>query len=56
MRSAYKVRVYSDSAQAVQSGSTFGCGRLMWNKTLAARHTAWHRRGQQLPTPRPLRR
>ncbi len=25
---------------------TFGCVRLVWNKTLADRHTAYHQRGQ----------
>lgn len=25
---------------------TFGCARLVWNRTLAARHEAWHQRGE----------
>ncbi|GHC94570.1 transposase [Nocardiopsis terrae] len=47
MRTAYKVRVYPDSEQAAQLGRTFGCVRLVWNKTLAERHTAYHQRGEK---------
>lgn len=37
MRTAYKVRAYPDTEQAVLLRRTFGCIRLVWNKTLAAR-------------------
>ncbi|WP_017594670.1 RNA-guided endonuclease InsQ/TnpB family protein [Nocardiopsis potens] len=45
MRTAYKVRAYPDSEQAAQLGRTFGCVRLVWNKTLAERHRAYHQHG-----------
>ncbi|MGP4018939.1 RNA-guided endonuclease InsQ/TnpB family protein [Saccharopolyspora sp. 5N708] len=45
MRTAYKVRAYPDSEQAAQLGRTFGCVRLVWNKTLSQRHRAYHAHG-----------
>ncbi|NKY33524.1 IS200/IS605 family element transposase accessory protein TnpB [Nocardia speluncae] len=45
MRKAYKVRVYPDTEQAAQLSRTFGCVRLVWNKTLDARHRAYHAHG-----------
>jgi putative transposase len=47
MRTAYKCRAYPDPEQAVQLGRTFGCVRLVWNTTLAERHTAYHQRGEK---------
>ncbi|TDD05903.1 transposase [Saccharopolyspora terrae] len=47
MRTAYKVRAYPDSEQAAQLGRTFGCVRLVWNKTLDARHRAYHAHGKK---------
>jgi putative transposase len=47
MRTAYKCRACPDSKQAAQLGRTFGCVRLVWNKTLAERHTAYHQRGEK---------
>ncbi|MEU5853716.1 RNA-guided endonuclease InsQ/TnpB family protein [Nocardiopsis dassonvillei] len=47
MRTAYKCRAYPDPAQAAQLGRTFGCVRLVWNKTLADRHTAYHQHGEK---------
>ncbi|WP_017533601.1 RNA-guided endonuclease InsQ/TnpB family protein [Nocardiopsis alba] len=47
MRTAYKVRAYPDSEQAAQLGRTFGCVRLVWNKTLAERHAAYDQRGEK---------
>jgi transposase len=38
MRTAYKVRPYPDPEQAVMLSRTFGCVRVVWNRTLAARH------------------
>lgn len=37
MRTAYKVRAYPDTEQATLLRRTFGCVRLVWNKTLADR-------------------
>jgi putative transposase len=47
MRTAYKCRAYPDSEQAALLCRTFGCARVVWNRTLAARHAryATERRG-----------
>nr|WP_067885133.1 RNA-guided endonuclease TnpB family protein [Nocardia vaccinii] len=37
MRTAYKVRAYPDPGQAALLRRTFGCVRVVWNKTLAGR-------------------
>lgn len=37
MRTAFKVRAYPDTAQQQVLSRTFGCVRLVWNKTLAER-------------------
>ena len=37
MRTAYKVRAYPDAEQAALLRRTFGCVRLVWNRTLADR-------------------
>ncbi|GAA2448337.1 RNA-guided endonuclease TnpB family protein [Actinomadura vinacea] len=42
MRTAYKCRAYPDSEQAALLGRTFGCVRLVWNKTLAERTRRYH--------------
>ncbi|SFE43265.1 putative transposase [Actinopolyspora alba] len=47
MRMAYKCRAYPDSDQAAQLGRTFGCVRLVWNKTLDQRHRAYHTEGKK---------
>ncbi|CAM03842.1 RNA-guided endonuclease InsQ/TnpB family protein [Saccharopolyspora erythraea] len=47
MRTAYKVRAYPDPEQMAQLGRTFGCVRLVWNKTLADRHRAYHAHGKK---------
>ena len=41
MRTAYKCRAYPDEAQQQVLARTFGCVRVVWNRTLAARH-AWY--------------
>ncbi len=46
MRTAYKCRAYPDAEQAAVFSRTFGCVRLVWNKTLAERHRAWHADGE----------
>ncbi len=38
MRTAYKCRAYPDQAQASVLNRTFGCVRVVWNRTLAWRH------------------
>jgi putative transposase len=47
MRTAYKCRAYPDSDQAAILNRTFGCVRVVWNRTLAARQARWatERRG-----------
>nr|WP_245755266.1 transposase [Actinopolyspora alba] len=47
MRTAYKCRAYPDSEQAAQLGRTFGCVRLVWNKTLDQRHRVYHTEGKK---------
>ncbi|WP_440098429.1 RNA-guided endonuclease InsQ/TnpB family protein [Streptosporangium sp. H16] len=42
MRTAYKVRAYPTAEQAAMLNRTFGCVRLVWNKTLAWRHHRYH--------------
>src|SRR5688572_23606536 len=41
MRTAYKCRAYPDPDQAIMLARTFGCSRVVWNRTLAARHARW---------------
>ncbi|WP_394296644.1 helix-turn-helix domain-containing protein [Nocardiopsis halotolerans] len=47
MRTAYERRAYPDPGQQARPGRTFGCVRLVWNRTLAERHTAYHQRGEK---------
>jgi putative transposase len=42
MRTAYRCRAYPDQAQQAVLNRTFGCVRVVWNRTLAARQTRWH--------------
>ncbi|MFI0481380.1 RNA-guided endonuclease InsQ/TnpB family protein [Actinomadura sp. 9N215] len=46
MRTAYKCRAYPDPEQAAIFNRTFGCVRLVWNKTLAERHRAYRADGR----------
>jgi putative transposase len=39
MRTAYRCRAYPDDVQRAVLSRTFGCVRVVWNRTLAARHT-----------------
>jgi putative transposase len=41
VRTAYKCRAYPDQAQQAVLGRTFGCVRVVWNRTLAARQARW---------------
>jgi putative transposase len=43
---AYKCRAYPDPEQAAVLCRTFGCVRLVWNKTLAERHHRYHVEGK----------
>jgi putative transposase len=42
VRAAYQVRAYPDTQQAAVLNRTFGCVRLVWNRTLAWRHARWY--------------
>jgi putative transposase len=48
VRMAYKCRAYPDDAQQQMLARTFGCVRLVWNRTLAERHRLWHAEGKSL--------
>ena len=48
MRTAYKCRAYPDPEQASVLNRTFGCVRVVWNRTLAWRHARYH--GEQVKT------
>jgi transposase len=43
VRTAYKCRAYPDIEQASVLSRTFGCVRVVWNRTLAWRHARWYR-------------
>jgi putative transposase len=47
VRTAYRCRAYPDEAQQQVLNRTFGCVRVVWNRTLAARHARYvtERRG-----------
>lgn len=47
MRTGYKCRAYPTPEQAAVFNRTFGCVRLVWNKTLADRHAAYFQRGEK---------
>jgi len=48
MRTACKCRAYPDPEQASVLNRTFGCVRVVWNRTLAWRHARYH--GEQART------
>ena len=48
MRTAYKCRAYPDHEQASVLNRTFGCVRVVWNRTLAWRQARY--RAEQAPT------
>jgi putative transposase len=48
MRTAYKCRAYPDLEQVSVLNCTFGCVRVVWNRTLAWRHARYH--GEQAST------
>ncbi len=41
MRTSYRCRAYPDEAQQQVLARTFGCVRVVWNRTLAARRARW---------------
>jgi putative transposase len=41
VRTAYRCRAYPDPAQQAALNRTFGCVRVVWNQTLAARRARW---------------
>ena len=41
MRTAYRVRAYPDPEQAAVLNRTFGCVRVVWNRTLATRQARY---------------
>src|SRR5512132_2089518 len=45
MRTAYKCRAYPDPDQAAMLHRTFGCVRVVWNRTLAARRARYATEG-----------
>lgn len=45
---AYKCRAYPDEAQQQMLARTFGCVRVVWNRTLAERHRLYHAEGKNL--------
>jgi putative transposase len=42
VRTAYRCRAYPDQGQQAILNRTFGCVRIVWNRTLAERHRRWH--------------
>jgi putative transposase len=42
VRTAYRCRAYPDPTQQAALNRTFGCVRVVWNRTLAERHRRWH--------------
>jgi putative transposase len=42
VRTASKCRAYPHKAQQRMLGRTFGCVRVVWNRTLAWRHERYH--------------
>jgi len=45
MRTAYRCRAYPDDEQQASLNRTFGCVRVVWNRTLAWRHARWRGEG-----------
>ena len=46
MRTAYRCRAYPDDVQRAVLSRTFGCVRVVWNRTLATRHSRWRLEGK----------
>jgi putative transposase len=48
VKRAYRCRFYPSPEQAAELSRTFGCVRLVWNKALDARTSAWYQRRERL--------
>ena len=48
MRLGFRCRAYPDEAQQAVLNRTFGCVRLVWNRTLAARQARWQAVGKSM--------
>jgi putative transposase len=48
VRTAYRCRAYPDQAQQQVLARTFGCVRVVWNRTLGERHRLYHAEGKSL--------
>ena len=48
VRTAYRCRAYPDQAQQQVLARTFGCVRVVWNRTLAERHRLYHAEGKSI--------
>jgi putative transposase len=46
LRTAYRCRAYPDAAQQAALNRTFGCVRVVWNRTLAVRQAHWQLYGK----------
>jgi putative transposase len=46
VKTAYRCRAYPDQGQQAVLNRTFGCVRVVWNCTLAARNARWHLEGK----------
>src|SRR5262249_437277 len=51
VRTAYRCRAYPDQAQQAVLTRTFGCVRVVWNRTLANRHSRWRLEGKGTSYP-----
>jgi putative transposase len=47
VRTAYRCRAYPDEDQRAMLARTFGCVRVVWNRTLAARRERYAAEGKQ---------
>ncbi len=48
VKRAFRYRFYPTDAQAAELSRTFGCVRLVYNRALAERTTAWHQRQERV--------
>jgi putative transposase len=48
VRTAYRCRAYPDQAQQAVLNRTFGCVRVVWNRTLADRHRLYRAEGTSM--------
>lgn len=46
VRTANRCRAYPGQAQQAILARTFGCVRVVWNRTLAERHRLYHAEGE----------